>query len=105
MTQTNKRDSNFDWARKHGADKEVSPLAIIQENSQLPEKEQKRYRQLWTKCEYETLSKDELTEYQALLSQLKARNLKRIEALITLAQNSGKTLGGVAPELRVEDRS
>ena len=53
MTQTNKHDSNFDWARKHGGDKEVSLLAIIQENSQLPEKEQRRYQQLWRKCEDE----------------------------------------------------
>ena len=65
-------------------------LAIIQENSQLPEKEQQRYQQLWRKCEDETLSKDELTEYQALLSQLEVRNLKRIEALIALAQSRGK---------------
>lgn len=65
-------------------------LAIIQENSQLPEKEQQRYQQLWRKCEDETLSKDELTEYQALLSRLEARNPKRIEALIALAQSRGK---------------
>ena len=105
MTQTNKHDPNYDWAQKHSADKEALLLAIIQENSQLPEKEQKRYRQLWRKCEDETLSEDELTEYQALLSQLEARNLKRIEALITLAQNKGKMLGKVAPKLTVKDRS
>ena len=87
MTQTNKYDPNYDWAQKHSADKEASLLAIIQENSQLPEKEQQRYQQLWTKCEDETLSEDELSEYQALLSQLETRNLKRIEALITLAES------------------
>lgn len=38
MTQTNKHDSNYDWAQKHSADKEALLLAIIQENSQLPEK-------------------------------------------------------------------
>jgi len=92
MTQTNKHDSNFDWGRKHCADKEASLLAIIQENSQLSEKEQERYQELWRKCEDETLSEDELREYQALLGQLEARNLKRIEALITLAQSRGKTL-------------
>ena len=105
MTQTNKHDPNYNWAQKHIADKEAWLLAIIQENSQLPEKEQQRYRQLWTKCEDETLSKDELTEYQALLSQLETRNLKRIEALIALAQNRGKTLGEVTAELTVKDRS
>ena len=103
MTQTNKHNSNYDWTQKHSADKEASLLAIIQENSQLPEKEQKRYRQLWTKCEDETLSEDELTEYQALLSQLEARNLKRIEALITLAQSRGQTLGEVTAELGLKE--
>ena len=92
MTQTNKHHSNYDWAQKHSADKEASLLAIIQENSQLPKKEQERYQELWRKCENETLSEDELIEYQTLLSQLEARNLKRIEALITLAQGRGKTL-------------
>ena len=74
-------------------------LAIIQENSQLPEKEQQRYQQLWRKCENETLNEDELAEYQTLLSQLEARNLKRIEALIALAQSRGKTLGEITAEL------
>ena len=52
-------------------------LATIQENSQLPKKEQQRYQQLWRKCEDETLSKDELTEYQTLLSQLETRKRKK----------------------------
>ena len=99
MTQTNKHDSNYNWAQEHSADKEASLLAIIQENSQLPKEEQERYQELWRKCENETLSEDELTEYQTLLSQLEARNLKRIEALITLAQRRGKTLGEVTTEL------
>ena len=105
MTQTNKHNSNYDWARKHGADKETSLLAIIQENSQLPEKEQQRYQQLWRKCEDETLSEDELIEYQALLSQLEAQNLKRIEALVALAQSRGKTLGEITAELGLKEGS
>ena len=98
MAQTNSQDPKHDWTQKHSTDKETSLLAIIQENSQLPEKEQKRYQQLWHKCEDETLSKDELTEYQALLSQLETRNLKRIKALITLAESRGKTLGEITAE-------
>ena len=90
MTQINKHDPNFDRTQKHSVDKEASLLAVVQENSQLPEKEQKRYQQLWTKCEDETLSEDELIEYQMLLSQLETRNLKRIEALIALVQSRGK---------------
>lgn len=80
-------------------------LSIIQENSQLPEKEQQRYQQLWRKCEDETLSEDELTEYQALLSQLEVQNLKRIEALTALAESRGKTLGEITTELGLKEGS
>ena len=78
MTHTNTQDSNYDWASTQYTDKEVSLLVIIQENSRLPESDQLRYQQLWCKCENETISDDELAEYQMLLSQLEDRNLKRI---------------------------
>ena len=104
MAQINSQDPNYDWTQKHNADKKASLLAIIQENSQLPEKEQQRYQQLWRKCEDETLSEHELVEYQALLSQLEARNLKRIEALIALAQSKGKTLGEITAELDLSEK-
>ncbi|MDE0085043.1 MAG: hypothetical protein OXU23_04975 [Candidatus Poribacteria bacterium] len=80
-------------------------LATIRDNSQLPEKEQQRYQQLWRKCEDETLSENELIEYQALLSQLEAQNLKRIEALIALAQSRRKTLGEITAELGLKEGS
>ena len=103
MAQTNSRDPNYERTQKHSTDKEVALLAIIQKNSQLPEKEQQRYRESWCKCEDQTLSEDELVEYQALLSQLEARNLKRIEALIALAQSRGKTLGEITAELGLKE--
>ena len=103
MTQTNSQDPNYGRSQKHKTDKETFLLATIQENSQLPEKEQQRYQQLWHKCENETLSEDELTEYQWLLSQLEARNLKRIEALVALAQSRGKTLGEITTELGLKE--
>ena len=84
-------------------DKEASLLATIRDNVQLPKKEQQRYQQLWRKCENEALSKNELTEYQALLSQLEAQNLKRIEALIALAESRGKTLGEITAELYLSE--
>ena len=80
-------------------------LVIIQENSQLSEKEQQRYQQLWRKCEDETLSEDELTEYQALLSKLEIQNLKRIKALTALAESRGKTLGEITTELGLKEGS
>ena len=103
MAQTNTQDSNYDRSQKQRIDKEVFLLATIQENSQLPEKEQQRYQHLWRKCENETLSQDELIEYQSLLSQLETRNLKRIEALIALAQSKEKTLAGIAAGLGLKD--
>ena len=99
MLQTNSQDSNNDDRSEKQTDREAFLLATIQENSQLPKKKQQRYQQLWRKCEDETLNEDELTEYQSLLSQLEARNLKRIEALIALAQGRGKTLGEITAEL------
>lgn len=76
-------------------DTEATLLATIRDNSQLLKKEQQRYQQLWSKCEDETLSQDELVEYQSLLSQLEARNLKRIKALVALVKSRGKALGEI----------
>ena len=105
MAQTTSQDHNYNLGQKHSTDKEAFLLTIIQENSQLPEKEQQRYQQLWRKCEDETLSEDELTEYQALLSRLETRNLKRIEALTALAESRGKTLSQITAELGLKEGS
>ena len=105
MAQTNSQDSNYNRSQKQRINKEVFLLATIQENSQLPKKEQQRYQQLWRKCEDETLNENELTEYQELLSQLETRNLKRIEALIASAQSRGKTLDKITAELGLKEGS
>jgi len=90
MKHTNTQDYNSNCTSIQSTDKEDSLLTIIQENSRLPEKDQTRYQQLWHKRENETINDDELTEYQTLLNQLETRNLKRIEALMALAQIKGK---------------
>ena len=97
MKHTNTQKNNSDCTLIHSTDKENSLLAIIQENSRLPEKDQTRYQLLWHKYENETISDDELTEYQTLLRQLETRNLKRIEALMALAQIKGKRYGKLSP--------
>jgi hypothetical protein len=74
-------------------------LATIEENSCLPAAEQRRYDQLRRKYEHRTLTEHELAEYQWLLEQLEARNVKRVEALIALAQRRGTTLQGITAEL------
>jgi hypothetical protein len=89
------------WQRHNGqqAEEEAALLARIEETSRLPAAEQRRYEQLRRKRERKILTERELTEYQALLQQLEARNVKRIEALITLAQRRGTTLRGIMAEL------
>ena len=61
----------------------------------MPSVEQERYEELRHKCESTTLTEPELAEYQSLLQQLEARNVKRIEALSILAQRRGTTLRGI----------
>lgn len=93
-----------EWRAQNGAaaDEEAALLACIEENSRLPTAEQRRYEQLRRKCERRTLTERELAEYQSLLQQLEARNVKRIEALIALARRRGTTLRGVMAESGVK---
>jgi hypothetical protein len=78
---------------------EAALLARVEENSRLPDAEQRRYERLRRKFERRTLTEGELAEYQALLRQLEARNVKRVEALIALAERRGTTLRGVMEQL------
>jgi hypothetical protein len=81
------------------ADEEAVLLTAIEENSCLPATEQRRYERLRRKCERRMLTAPELAEYQLLLQQLEARNVKRVEALIALAQRRGTTLRGICDTL------
>jgi hypothetical protein len=89
------------WQQHNGkqVEEEAVLLARIEENARLPTAEQRRYQQLRRQCERRTLTERELAEYQALLQQLEARNVERIEALIALAQRRGTTLRGIMAEL------
>ena len=77
---------------------EVLWLARIDEYSRLPSGEQERYERLRAKCENRTLEAEELTEYQALLQALEARNVQRVEALLALAERRG-----VSPQALVDE--
>jgi hypothetical protein len=89
------------WREKSStqADEEAALLTTIEENSRLPAAEQRCYDRLRRKCERRTLTEHELAEYQRMLQQLEARNVKRVEALIALAQRRGTTLQGIRTEL------
>ena len=82
MKRTKTQNHNREWTPTQ----ETCLLEIIQENSQLPEEDQTRYQHLLLKCKNGTMNDEELSEYQTLSHQLEIRNLKRIEALMDLAQ-------------------
>ena len=84
---------------KRQVEEDATFLASIAKNARLPATQQRRYERLRRKCERRTLTADELAEYQALLQQLEARNVKRLEALVALAQRRGTTLQGIMSEL------
>ena len=90
MRHTKSQNRNRELTSTQDADQESILLEIIQENSQLPEEDQIRYQHLLHMCKNETMSDDELTEYQTLSHQLETRNLKRIEVLMALAQIKGR---------------
>jgi hypothetical protein len=94
-----------EWQRQNGEEDEAVLVALIQEHSFLPPTEQERYEELHHKCESTTLTEHELAEYQSLLQQLEARNIKRIEALSTLAKRRGTTLRGIMAELGLKDEN
>ncbi len=86
--------------------KEIDPnasdadiLAFIRKNSQLPEKENRRYWQLRRKREDETLSDIEMPEYEELITRLDAMNTKRLEALAILVRRWGKPVKKIMAEL------
>src|SRR5512134_3465359 len=95
------------WQQQNGQsiDDEAALLVCIKENSRLPTIAQRRYEQLRRKCARKTLTEGELVEYQTLLQQLEARNVKRIEALIALAQRRGTTLRGIMAALGLSNEA
>ena len=74
-------------------------VAFIRKNSQLPEKQNRRYWQLRRKREDETLSDNERSEYEELIRQLETMNVERLEALAILVQRWGKSVTEIMAEL------
>ena len=66
-------------------------LASIRANLLLPEKENQRYWQLRHKSDDETLTDDELPEYQELVRRLMILNTKRLEGIAILVHRWGKS--------------
>ena len=79
------------WQQEHSTDEDLNPnasddevLAFIKKNTRLPEKENRRYWELRGKSDDETLTDDELSEYQELVRQLTILNTKRLEGIAIL---------------------
>ena len=60
-------------------------VAYIKKNLKLPEQENRRYWQLRRKSDDESLTEDELPEYQELVRQLTILNTRRLEGVAILA--------------------
>ncbi len=76
-------------------------VAFIRKNSQLPEKENRRYWWLRRKREDEALSADEMSEYEELIRRLETMEVKRLEALAVLVQRWDKPVREIMAELRL----
>jgi hypothetical protein len=89
------------WQNRNGkhTDEETKLLKCIKANSRLPAVNQRRYEHLRRKHERVGLPEAEFAEYQSLLRQLEARNAKRLEALLALAQKRDTTLRSLMKEL------
>ena len=77
---------------------DAAVLASIRANLLLPEKENQRYWDLRRKSDDETLSDDELPEYQELVRRLTILNTKRIEGIAVLVQRWGRSAEEIITE-------
>ena len=78
-------------------------LAQIEEYSRLPHKKAERYWQLRHKREDTPLTEAESEEYGSLIQEWETRNLKRLRALINIAQKRGTTLRGIRTQLGLKE--
>ena len=95
--QQQQENSVSEKVNPNASDEDV--LAFIRKNSELPEKENRRYWQLRRKSDNETLTDDELPEYQELITKLDVMNVKRLEALAILVQRWEKPVREIMSEL------
>jgi hypothetical protein len=82
---------------------EAELIARIEEYSHLPAGKHKQYETLRARCEQGKLTPGDLDEYQHLLNELEARNVKRVEALAALAGRRGMTLSALMADLGQSD--
>ena len=77
---------------------DAEALDVIRANLLLPEKQNQRYWRLRHKSDNETLSDEELLEYQELVRRLTILNTKRLEGVAVLVHRWGKSAEDIIAE-------
>jgi hypothetical protein len=92
-----------EWQEQNGRreETEASLLVCIQENSRLPDAEQRRFHQLRRKHQSEGLTAFEEAELQALWQRVEQMNVARLEALTRLAQHRNTDVRTLMRELGI----
>jgi hypothetical protein len=92
-----------EWQERNGSreETETSLLACIQENSRLPDTEQRRFNHLRRKHQAEGLTTSEEAEIQGLWQRVEQMNVTRLEALTRLAQRRNTDVKTLMRELGI----
>jgi hypothetical protein len=95
-----------EWREQNGGQENEEPALLrrIQENSNLPATEQRRFDRLRRKRQAEMLTKAEEGELQALWRRVEQMNVARLEALIQLARHRGTDVKTLMRELGLAER-
>jgi hypothetical protein len=94
-----------EWQAENGpqAEPEAALLASIQENSQLPDADQRRFNHLRHKLQAEALSSPEEIELQELWERVEQMNVARLQALTRLAQRRNVPVSTLMRELGIRE--
>jgi hypothetical protein len=90
-------------AGEHAED-EAALLARIEENSRLPDAEQRRFNRLRRKRQAEKLATAEAAELEALWQRVERMNAARLEALAELAGRRGTDVRTLMRELGLREK-
>jgi len=92
------------WQQQNAAAEEAALLAIVEENSRLPDKTQRRFETLRRKLQAETATESEVAELQKLWQRVEQMNVTRLEALVKLADRRGTDIKTLMGELGLDKK-
>jgi hypothetical protein len=90
--------------QENEAAEEAALLAVVEENSRLPGKMQRRFETLRRKLQAETATKSEVAELQKLWRRVEQMNVTRLEALVKLADRRGTDIKTLMGELGLDKK-